>query len=96
MAAGSPRLVARPRSAHVVCASVDGAYCLTENPVGRGKALLLNYPLETSMTKLLQQEMEKEGIPFLYLETDYSPEDVGQLTTRIQALIEMVSSRERA
>ena len=44
----------------------------------------------------VQQEMEKEGIPFLYLETDYSPEDVGQLTTRIQALIEMVSSKENA
>ena len=44
----------------------------------------------------VQQEMERAGMPFLYLETDYSTEDVGQLTTRIQALIEMVSSRERA
>ena len=44
----------------------------------------------------VQQEMEKAGVPFLYLETDYSSEDVGQLTTRIQALIEMVSSKDRA
>jgi benzoyl-CoA reductase/2-hydroxyglutaryl-CoA dehydratase subunit BcrC/BadD/HgdB len=43
----------------------------------------------------VQQEMEKAGMPFLYLETDYSQEDVGQLTTRIQALIEMVSSKEK-
>jgi benzoyl-CoA reductase/2-hydroxyglutaryl-CoA dehydratase subunit BcrC/BadD/HgdB len=44
----------------------------------------------------VQQEMEKAGVPFLYLETDYSQEDVGQLTTRIQALIEMVSSKDKA
>lgn len=44
----------------------------------------------------VQREMEKEEIPFLYLETDYSGEDAGQLSTRIQALIEMVESRERA
>jgi len=44
----------------------------------------------------VQQELEKAGVPFLYLETDYSPEDVGQLTTRVQALIEMVASRKKA
>ncbi len=38
----------------------------------------------------VRQEMEKDGVPFLYLETDYSSEDVGQLTTRVQALVEMV------
>lgn len=40
----------------------------------------------------VKQELEREGIPFLYLETDYSTEDVGQLTTRIQALIEIMGS----
>jgi benzoyl-CoA reductase/2-hydroxyglutaryl-CoA dehydratase subunit BcrC/BadD/HgdB len=44
----------------------------------------------------VEKELEAEGIPFLYLETDYSTEDVGQLQTRIQALIEMVSSKEKA
>ncbi len=43
----------------------------------------------------VQRDMEGLGVPFLYLETDYSPEDVGQLSTRIQALIEMVESREK-
>ncbi|MDY6796019.1 MAG: double-cubane-cluster-containing anaerobic reductase [Actinomycetota bacterium] len=44
----------------------------------------------------VQQELQKEGTPFLYLETDYSQEDVGQLSTRIQALLEMVSSGDNA
>ncbi|MBN2026468.1 MAG: 2-hydroxyacyl-CoA dehydratase [Actinobacteria bacterium] len=43
----------------------------------------------------VQQALEREGIPFLYLETDYSSEDVGQLSTRIQALIEMVAARDK-
>ena len=43
----------------------------------------------------VQQEMQEDGMPFLYLETDYSTEDVGQLTTRIQALIEMVGSKDK-
>ncbi|MDI6874018.1 double-cubane-cluster-containing anaerobic reductase [Candidatus Solincola sp.] len=47
------------------------------------------YTIEAFQVK---QELEKEGIPFLYVETDYSPEDVGQLTTRVQALLEMVES----
>jgi benzoyl-CoA reductase/2-hydroxyglutaryl-CoA dehydratase subunit BcrC/BadD/HgdB len=44
----------------------------------------------------IEKEMEAAGVPFLYLETDYSAEDAGQLQTRIQALIEMVSSMEKA
>lgn len=42
----------------------------------------------------VQQMLEKERVPFLYLETDYSSEDVGQLTTRVQALIEMVEAKK--
>ncbi len=41
----------------------------------------------------VQRAMEGDGVPFLYLETDYSAEDIGQLSTRIQALIEMVGSK---
>ncbi|MBI1921596.1 MAG: 2-hydroxyacyl-CoA dehydratase [Geobacter sp.] len=38
----------------------------------------------------LRQACEKEGIPFLAIETDYSPEDVGQLQTRVEAFLEML------
>ena len=31
----------------------------------------------------LREACEREGIPFLSIESDYSPEDVGQLTTRV-------------
>ena len=44
----------------------------------------------------VEQAMQKDGMPFLYLETDYSTEDVGQLVTRVQALVEMVGSRDKA
>lgn len=33
---------------------------------------------------------EKKGIPYMQLETDYSQADVGQLTTRVAAFIEML------
>ncbi|MHB8074559.1 double-cubane-cluster-containing anaerobic reductase [Desulfosporosinus fructosivorans] len=36
------------------------------------------------------KEMEKQKIPFLRLESDFSEEDQGQLLTRIEALIEMI------
>ena len=39
--------------------------------------------------------MEKEGIPILYLESDYSPSHLGQLTTRIEAFVESLKSRKR-
>ncbi len=39
--------------------------------------------------------MEKEGIPVLYLESDYSPSHLGQLTTRIEAFIESLKNRKR-
>lgn len=39
--------------------------------------------------------MESQGIPMLYLETDYSPDDVGQLSTRIEAFLESLKSRKR-
>lgn len=38
----------------------------------------------------LRNACEKEGIPFLAIESDYSPEDVGQLQTRIEAFIEQI------
>jgi len=41
------------------------------------------------------QAMEKEGIPILYLESDYSPSHLGQLTTRIEAFVESLKNRRR-
>ena len=38
----------------------------------------------------LRQACEKEGIPFLAIESDYSPEDVGQLQTRVEAFLEQI------
>lgn len=41
------------------------------------------------------EAMEKEGIPILYLESDYSPSQHGQLSTRIEAFIESLKTRRR-
>jgi benzoyl-CoA reductase/2-hydroxyglutaryl-CoA dehydratase subunit BcrC/BadD/HgdB len=38
----------------------------------------------------MEKRLEKEGIPLLRIETDYSDEDAGQLRTRIEAFLEMV------
>ncbi|WP_028314365.1 double-cubane-cluster-containing anaerobic reductase [Desulfatibacillum aliphaticivorans] len=38
----------------------------------------------------LESRMEKEGIPMLRIETDYSPEDAEQLKTRVEAFVEMI------
>jgi len=38
----------------------------------------------------MEQRLEKEGIPLLRIETDYSDEDTGQLKTRIEAFLEMI------
>lgn len=35
------------------------------------------------------------GIPMLYVETDYSPDDMGQLSTRIEAFLEAIKARKR-
>lgn len=41
------------------------------------------------------EAMEKEGIPVLYIESDYSPSHLGQLTTRIEAFVESLKNRRR-
>jgi benzoyl-CoA reductase/2-hydroxyglutaryl-CoA dehydratase subunit BcrC/BadD/HgdB len=43
----------------------------------------------------IQKACEKEGIPFLFIETDYSPEDIGQIQTRIEAFFETIRERRR-
>ena len=38
----------------------------------------------------IEKELEKDGIPAMRIETDYSQQDVGQLKTRVQAFIERI------
>ncbi len=38
----------------------------------------------------MEKRLEKENIPLLRIETDYSDEDTGQLKTRIEAFLEMI------
>lgn len=45
--------------------------------------------------KSVLEAMEKAGVPILYLETDYSPSHLGQLTTRIEAFVESLKNRKR-
>lgn len=39
----------------------------------------------------IENELEKQGVPTIRIETDYSQEDVGQLKTRVQAFIERIA-----
>lgn len=39
--------------------------------------------------------LDRHGLPMLYVETDYSPDDMGQLSTRIEAFIESIKGRQR-
>lgn len=43
----------------------------------------------------INQALDEAGIPCLYIETDYSPDDVGQLSTRVEAFIESLKARRR-
>jgi len=45
--------------------------------------------------KSVAEALGQSGIPVLYVETDYSADDMGQLTTRIEAFIESMKSRKR-
>ena len=40
-------------------------------------------------------EFNKAGIPMLYIETDYSTDDKGQLSTRIEAFLESLKNRKK-
>lgn len=41
-------------------------------------------------SRSLEQKLEEQGVPVLNLVTDYSAEDVGQLSTRVEAFIERI------
>lgn len=38
----------------------------------------------------VEEAVKKAGVPVLRIETDYSPEDAGQLSTRVEAFLEML------
>jgi len=50
------------------------------------------YDLETKLTETLLRD---NGIPMLRIETDYSPQDVEQLRTRIEAFMETLTGKRR-
>ena len=43
----------------------------------------------------IARTLNDKGIPMLYVETDYSPDDMGQLSTRVEAFIESLKTRSR-
>lgn len=43
----------------------------------------------------IAEALNAQGIPMLYVETDYSPDDMGQLSTRIEAFLESIKNRKR-
>lgn len=47
--------------------------------------------LYSTESYLVKEALKEEGIPVLHIETDYSNQDIGQLRTRIEAFLEMVS-----
>ena len=47
------------------------------------------YQIETGS---IENALEKKGVPFLRIDTDYSMEDAGQIKTRVEAFIERISS----
>ncbi len=84
--------------------------CLTPNGDRLRKLVTMAGELEVdgvvyqAFSGCLPYEMERQqvnevlserGIPMLYVETDYSPEDSGQLSTRVEAFIESIKARKR-
>lgn len=45
---------------------------------------------------LVTEALAKEGIPCLVIESDYSPEDTGQIKTRVEAFLESINFKKKA
>jgi len=45
---------------------------------------------------LVTEALAKEGIPCLVIESDYSPEDAGQIKTRVEAFLESIAFKQKA
>lgn len=74
----------------------DGRMENTKQMIGKYKADgVIEVILQACHTFNVESEhmknmCEEEGIPYMKLETDYSPSDIGQVETRIAAFIEML------
>lgn len=64
---------------------IDGVVCQTFT----GCQL---YDMET---RAIAKAMEQAGIQTLFVETDYSPEDIGQLTTRVEAFLHSIKHNRK-
>ncbi|MDA3970090.1 MAG: double-cubane-cluster-containing anaerobic reductase [Desulfobulbaceae bacterium] len=56
---------------------------------------IINYSLQFCHTYNIEeirirQACEAESIPYMFIESDYSPEDIGQLQTRVEAFLELI------
>ncbi len=59
---------------------------------------IINYSLQFCHTYNIEEvrvrrACEEEGIPYMFIESDYSSEDTGQLRTRIEAFLEQLADR---
>jgi benzoyl-CoA reductase/2-hydroxyglutaryl-CoA dehydratase subunit BcrC/BadD/HgdB len=52
----------------------------------------VSYDFELSR---VEKTMKERDIPVLRIETDYNPEDIEQLRTRIEAFVEVLGSRNQ-
>jgi benzoyl-CoA reductase/2-hydroxyglutaryl-CoA dehydratase subunit BcrC/BadD/HgdB len=46
--------------------------------------------------RAVERALTEKEIPMLALETDYSPDDLGQLTTRIETFLDIATHRPRS
>lgn len=56
---------------------------------------IINYSLQFCHTYNIEEirireACAQEGIPYMFIESDYSPEDIGQLQTRVEAFLEQI------
>ena len=47
-------------------------------------------------SQLILEALQKENIPCLVIESDYSPEDAGQIKTRVEAFLESITFKKKA
>lgn len=45
--------------------------------------------------RAIAQALQAEQLPVMYIETDYSPDDMGQLSTRVEAFVESLKAKRR-
>ncbi len=66
--------------------------CKAEGLIYQSLSGCLPYELEQ---RPVSEAVSESAGPMLFVETDYSPEDVGQLSTRVEAFLESIQNRRR-